>query len=146
MNLTMTFDPSDNGDLDRAEAVLAALRQPELRLEDQPSLGPGKRRPLGTVIDKITDPAKYGENRLGYLRRVAKAGSEGVAVSELLEQHFGGSYNAFGGTHSSIERSWKAHGGTEWAEQVISEIHERHVMYAPAIPMVLGLLDKPPVG
>lgn len=147
MELTLTIDPTDDGDLDRTEAVVAALRQLHRTMDDATPTDASTDRSLDAVIEKIANPAKYGENRVGYLRLVATAGIEGVAISELLETHFGASHNKFGGTHSSIERSWKALGGPRWTDQLISETPDsRHVMFAPAIPLVLGLVDGAPTG
>lgn len=143
MNFTLNIDPSDPDDIEQAAAVLAVLRRLGSPADPPtPSRGGGTAS-LEAVIEQIANPAKYGENRLGYLRRVAAAGAAGIAVSDLLEEHFGASYKGFGGTHSSIERSWRALGGSQWADQLIAETPDaRQVMYAPAIPLVQRLLGE----
>ena len=82
---------------------------------------------------------KYGEGRLGYLAAVAKAGDAGVDVQQLMKDHFGGSHQSYGGTHSSIEQTWRSQGGEAFAKKLIEDIDdgERQVMFADARELVL---------
>jgi hypothetical protein len=143
MLLSINIDPTESDDLDQAETVIAALRFAQGGGDPDGLLAASGKASLTAAIQQIANPNRYGENRLGYLRRVAAAGSGGVSISDLLEAQFGGNFNGYGGTHSSIERAWKALGGQQWSDELISTTpDDRQVMYAPAIPLVLDLVGE----
>ena len=129
MQISLSFNPLDPSEFVAMETALAALK-------------PNHADPseLRSVLHQVADPSKYGENRLGYLRLVAASGDAGIAVSQLKSDHFGGGHSGHGGTHSSIERSWRSLGGMRWAEELIDTVGGRQVMLAAARPIVLELL------
>jgi hypothetical protein len=143
MHMTLTLDPSDATDLDAVRSLLDRLTTHS---------PPPHASPAGTALPDLREiahsvvgaPGTYGDNRLGYLRRVAEAGDEGVDVAELLAEHFNGSHQSFGGTHASIERNWRAAGGSQHADQIIDDVRRegatRHVMHGPARELVLELI------
>ena len=99
VNITVTFDPDDAADLNKARAVLDRLS--------------------ATSDAEITDPEAihqkviallrgYGHNRVEYIRAVAKAAPGRARYEDLVA--IVGSSKALGGTHSSIERAWRAKG------------------------------------
>jgi len=143
MRMTLTLDPSDSTDLDAVRSLLDRLTphstQPHVSHAD--SAPPDLREIVHSVV---VGPGNYGNNRLGYLRRVAEAGDEGVDVASLLTEHFGGNHRRFGGTHTSIERNWKGSGGEQYAHRLIDDVHiegaTRQVMHGPARELVLELL------
>ena len=143
MHMTLTLDPSDPTDLDAVRSLLDRLTphstQPHVSHAD--SALPDLRQIVHSVA---VGTGKYGHNRLGYLRRVAEAGDEGVDSASLLTEHFGGNHRRFGGTHTSIERKWKSAGGNQHAPRLIDDVHTegttRQVMHGPARELVLELL------
>lgn len=143
MQIQLTIDPTKVEDLDQAETLLAAFRLAQGGGDPDGLLAAAGRESLTAVIQQLANPSRYGENRLGYLRKVAGAGADGIPVGELLEEHFEGNFKGYGGTHSSIERTWRALGGRQWADELIATTpDDRQVMYAPAIPLVLALLGE----
>jgi hypothetical protein len=141
MHITLSFDPTVSLELDQADTVLAAVRFAQGGGDPDGLLAAAGKESIRAVIQQLANPSRYGENRLGYLRRVALAGSDGVAVADLLAEHFNGDFNAYGGTHSSIERSWKALGGQQWAEELIATTPgDCQLMYAPAVSIVLEVV------
>ena len=143
MQVTLTFDPSEPEDVQAAEE---AVRRLGAQLADSPApmVVVGDRDDdvaLRHAVDAVLFSKTYGENRLGYLRRVAEAGEGGVDPRELLEEHFGGNSRRFGGTHSSIERTWRSAGGLRFARQLVDEnARGQHVMLPNARPVLLELL------
>lgn len=107
MNITLTIDPNDPADLDDASATIDAFRD---------RLSPPDPQDLVAIVRQLM--AGYGEGRTGYIRLVADAGDAGASQSAVAA-HFGGDGHAIGGTHSSVERSWKALGGLNFGDQLI---------------------------
>lgn len=89
---------------------------------------------IDKIIGAVADPYKYGEGRLGYMADVAVAGDSGAEISKLMEGHFDGKYQKMGGTHSSIEKTWRAQGGLAIAPMLIEDSADgsRHVMIPEA--------------
>src|SRR4051794_39182259 len=110
MNLTLSLDVDDPDEIGRAITML------QLLLPD-PTAAPK----IEDLILAIADNKKYGIGRLGYLAAVAAAGDDGAAVDSLLHDHFGGNYQSFGGTHASIEKSWRRLGGATFATKLIDD-------------------------
>jgi len=100
---------------------------------------PDRRPPLDPIIQALTDSDKYDRGRRGYMAMVAEAGDCGAECRAIIE-HFGqrGSL-AFGGTHSAIERAWRALKGTEWGPRLIwdSPDKKRQTMLPEARALVL---------
>ena len=99
VNVTVTFDPASAADLQQARALL-----------DQMS---------AALHTETTDPEAihqkviallrgYGHNRTEYIRAVAKASPGRARYEDLVA--IVGSAKAIGGTHSAIERAWRAKG------------------------------------
>lgn len=131
MNVTLTINTNDRDDLIEAADLLQNLL----------AVLPAPAEPLTTVIAKVANPAKFGDNRLGYLKLVAEAGDAGVEIDDLKANHFNGDHGRYGGTHSSVERAWKGSGGLAHAPELIAETPDRrHVMFPDARPLILELL------
>lgn len=146
MQVTITFDPTDATELDRAWTLMQTIA-------DSSSSTSGSAAPHSTsarttdgageaaleqIIATIADADAYGFNRRGYLRGLAEAGDEGIDVQEWRRNHFRGSHQRYGGTHSSIEKSWKALGGDQFAPELISEQAGRQLLLREARELVLA--------
>ena len=99
VNVTVTFDPSSTADIDRVRALL-----------DQLSGGSGTAAlDPETIHQKVIALLRgYGHKRVEYIRAVAKASPDRANYDELVG--IVGSAKAIGGTHSAIERAWRAKG------------------------------------
>ena len=99
VNVTVTFDPDDAADLSRARAVLDRLSS----ASDAETTDPE------AIHQKVIALLRgYGHNRVEYIRAVAKAAPGRARYEDLVA--IVGSSKALGGTHSSIERAWRAKG------------------------------------
>ena len=99
VNVTVTFDPDDAADLSRARAVLDRLSA----ATDAETTNPE------AIHQKVIALLRgYGHNRVEYIRAVAKAAPGRARYEDLVA--IVGSSKALGGTHSSIERAWRAKG------------------------------------
>ena len=98
--MTVSFDPGLEGDIEQARAILDRL-------------GADKADPGDPAIvrEKIIALLRgYGEKRTGYIRAVAQASPGRASFADLIA--IVGSAKAIGGTHSAIERAWRAKGMT----------------------------------
>src|SRR4051794_35359661 len=111
MNLKLEVDPNSPSDLQDAIELLE-------RLLDEPTDDPDPD--LAKIIGAVAHK-QYGAGRLGYLAAVAAAGDAGADIADLMRDHFGGSHHSFGGTHSSIEKTWRARGGEAFAAKLIDD-------------------------
>lgn len=128
MNLTLTLDPTDPVEIREAMRTLEQLLPPA---------DPDLARIIGAVANR-----KYGLARLGYLGSVADAGDQGVLIDTLMKDHFGGIYQSYGGTHASIEKTWRSQGGEAFAPSLIDSTADgRQVMIAAARDLVLTCID-----
>lgn len=98
-NVTVTFDPTNPADLEQAQALLDHYAQ--------------AHRPVSTDPDAIHQKViallrGYGHNRTEYIRAIAQASPERASYAHLVR--IVGSAKAIGGTHSAIERAWRAKG------------------------------------
>jgi hypothetical protein len=99
VNVTVTFDPDDAADLRKARAVLDRLSA----ASDAETTDPE------AIHQKVIALLRgYGHNRVEYIRAVAKAAPGRARYEDLVA--IVGSSKALGGTHSSIERAWRAKG------------------------------------
>ena len=97
VNVTVTFDPSDEAEIARVRALLDRIGQPPVDAPADPEV----------VHQKVVALLRgYGHNRIEYIRAVARAAPERAAYEDLVA--IVGSPKAIGGTHSSIERAWRA--------------------------------------
>src|SRR4051812_48029709 len=124
MHITLNLNTSES----EVREAIATLE----RLLPNPT--PKQLADLDTILGAVADPGKYGHGRLGYLDSVAKAGDKGASVDKLLNEHFAGNHQAFGGTHASIEKSWRALGGEAFAPKLIDDTPDgtRQVMIPEA--------------
>ena len=99
VNVTVTFDPDDAAELSRARAVLDRLSA---------ASDAGTTDPEAIHQKVIALLRGYGHNRVEYIRAVAKAAPGRAPYEDLVA--IVGSSKALGGTHSSIERAWRAKG------------------------------------
>jgi hypothetical protein len=98
VNITVTFDPSSTADIDRVRAQLDQLSG-----SGTAALDPE------TIHQKVIALLRgYGHKRVEYIRAVAKASPDRANYEELVG--IVGSAKAIGGTHSAIERAWRAKG------------------------------------
>jgi hypothetical protein len=96
--ITLTFDPDDPADVARARSILDRLATPELSSFD-PEL----------IVQKVVALLRgYGSKRTEYIRRVAESAPTAADYDDLVA--IVGSPKAVGGTHSAIERAWRAKG------------------------------------
>ncbi len=100
VNITVTFDPDNATDVARARSIVDQFgSQPASTTPSDPEV----------IHQKVIALLRgYGHNRIEYIRAVAKASPERAAYDELVG--IVGSAKAIGGTHSSIERAWRAKG------------------------------------
>src|SRR5947209_6517279 len=112
MQTTIAVDIEDPDDIQLAITTLKRLL---------PDPDPAAAPDLGAIVGTLADPNKYGLGRLGYLAAVAEAGDQGATVDSLLHDHFSGNHQAFGGTHASIEKTWRNKGGEAFAPKLIDD-------------------------
>ena len=99
VSVTVTFDPSNEADVAQAKAVIDQFGRDKSTVMTDPEL----------VHQKVIALLRgYGRSRIEYIRAVAKASPERAPYGELVT--LVGSPKAIGGTHSSIERAWRAKG------------------------------------
>src|SRR4051812_35955442 len=97
--VTITFDPGLEGDIEEARSILD-------RLSDQRTETPADPTVLQEKIIALL--RGYGEKRTEYIRQVALAAPGSASFGDLIAVI--GSAKAIGGTHSAIERAWRAKG------------------------------------
>jgi hypothetical protein len=105
VNVTISFDPADERDLQRARDLLDRLGDPHFR---DPRPGTSDPDPEAVHQKVIALLRGYGPKRTEYIREVAKASPGSARYEDLVA--IVGSPKAIGGTHSSIERAWRAKG------------------------------------
>jgi hypothetical protein len=99
VNVTVTFDPDDAADLNKARAVLDHLSAASHTETTDPE----------AIHQKVIALLRgYGHNRVEYIRAVAKAAPGRARYEDLVA--IVGSPKSLGGTHSAIERAWRAKG------------------------------------
>jgi hypothetical protein len=99
--VTITFNPDLEGDIEEARSILDRLSAQREQAATDPSV----------VREKIIALLRgYGEKRTEYIREVAKASPGAASFNDLIA--IVGSAKAIGGTHSAIERAWRAKGMT----------------------------------
>ena len=99
--VTITFNPDLEGDIEEARSILDRLSAERAGASTDPSV----------IREKIIALLRgYGEKRTEYIRAVAKAAPGAASFRELVA--IVGSAKAVGGTHSAIERAWRAKGMT----------------------------------
>ena len=141
-NVTITFDPDDPVDVARAVRHLQRFTPAEA------ASGPQASTPVGTdpVDDRelrnrvVSIVRGYGEGRHGYLRVIAEASPEWASYDDI-ERLFT-SPKGIGGTHSSIERSWRAMGAS--TEIIETDMHGNSRMAPEIAQVVLEVLDEYP--
>jgi hypothetical protein len=99
VNVTVTFDPASAADLQQARALLDQLSA---------ALHTETTDPEAIHQKVIALLRGYGHNRTEYIRAVAKASPGRARYEDLVA--IVGSAKAIGGTHSAIERAWRAKG------------------------------------
>ena len=142
MQATISFDPTEAQDVQRALTVLTVLAGSTASPADSGAIAApeatGPTVDLDQIIARIADARTYGYNRRRYLRGVAEAGDEGIDIGEWKRTHFADSHQKYGGTHSSIEKGWRGLGGERFAPALIWEEAGRHVMLPEARDHVLA--------
>jgi len=128
--VTISFDPDLEGEIERARSILDRLGAARAEAVTDPAV----------VHEKIIALLRgYGEKRTEYIRAVAKAAPGSASYADLIA--IVGSAKAIGGTHSAIERAWRAKGMTSTfistdaagdasmdlnlADMVLSVLHEQ---------------------
>lgn len=99
--ITITIDPDNPTDVAQARAILDRLA------ETQPSISLDPDVLRQKVIALLRG---YGSKRTEYIRLVASAAPGSVSFEDVVLVV--GSPKAVGGTHSAIERAWRAKGMT----------------------------------
>jgi hypothetical protein len=97
--VTITFDPDLEGDVEAARTILDKLSR------SRADAGVASAVLREKVIALLRG---YGEKRTEYIRMVAQASPGFASFSDLVAVV--GSAKAIGGTHSAIERAWRAKG------------------------------------
>jgi hypothetical protein len=99
--ITITFDPDNPADVAHARSILDRLSEPEAITTLDPEV----------IRQKVIALLRgYGSKRTEYIRQVAQAAPGQAAFADLVAVV--GSAKAIGGTHSAIERAWRAKGMT----------------------------------
>jgi hypothetical protein len=97
--ITITFDPDNPADVAQARSYLDRLSEPEAAEPVDPEI----------VGQKVVALLRgYGVKRTEYIRLVALASPAAADYDDLVAVI--GSPKAVGGTHSAIERAWRAKG------------------------------------
>lgn len=97
--MTITFNPDLEGDIEEARSILDRLTDGRADTSTDPVV----------LREKIIALLRgYGEKRTEYIRQVALAAPGRAAFADLIAVV--GSAKAIGGTHSAIERAWRAKG------------------------------------
>jgi hypothetical protein len=100
-SVTITFDPDLEGDIEEARSILDRLGRTSTETSADPEV----------LREKIIALLRgYGEKRTEYIRQVALAAPGRASFTDLIAAI--GSAKAIGGTHSAIERAWRAKGMT----------------------------------
>ncbi|MGX6608117.1 hypothetical protein ACWKSP_39255 [Micromonosporaceae bacterium Da 78-11] len=128
--VTITFNPDLEGDIEDARSILSRLSADRADTSVDPTV----------LREKIIALLRgYGEKRTEYIRQVALAAPKSAQFADLIAVV--GSAKAIGGTHSAIERAWRAKGmsttfittegngdaymAPDLAEIVLSVLHDR---------------------
>src|ERR671939_374243 len=99
--VTISFDPDLEGEIEQARSILDRLGAARAEALADPAV----------LREKIIALLRgYGEKRTEYIRAVAKAAPGSASYADLIA--IVGSAKAIGGTHSAIERAWRAKGMT----------------------------------
>jgi hypothetical protein len=99
--ITITLDPDVEGDVAAARSILDRLGAAQAKTVVDPSV----------IREKVIALLRgYGEKRTEYIRHVAQASPRQASNADLIA--IVGSAKAVGGTHSAIERAWRAKGMT----------------------------------
>jgi hypothetical protein len=99
--VTITLNPASASDIDEARAILDRLSAATPTAATDPAV----------VREKVIALLRgYGQKRTEYIRHVAQASPAPAANADLIA--IVGSAKAVGGTHSAIERAWRAKGMT----------------------------------
>lgn len=99
VQITLSFDPDNANEVRRARALLEQLSAAQAT--EPPD--------AETLHQKVIALLRgYGHNRTEYIRQVAKASPKAASYEDLVA--IVGSAKAIGGTHSAIERAWRAKG------------------------------------
>jgi hypothetical protein len=97
--ITVSFDPDDPADVARARSVFDRLTQAEAPAATEPEVL--RQRVIALLRG-------YGQKRTEYIRQVAQCSPLPADYADLVATV--GSPKAVGGTHSAIERAWRAKG------------------------------------
>ena len=126
--VTITFDPDDPRDLAAAQRHLARFTR-----------GASPATPDDELRERVTALIRgYGKGRLSYLRLIAEASPEAAPYRDI-EALFD-SPKAIGGTHSSIERSWRGMGAT--TDIIETDMNGSSKMAPDLARLVLEVLDE----
>jgi len=99
--VTITLNPDLDSDIEAARAILNKLSSARSAAAIPPSV----------IREKVIALLRgYGEKRTEYIRLVAQAAPGFASFTDLVAVV--GSPKAVGGTHSAIERAWRAKGMT----------------------------------
>ncbi len=99
--VTITFNPDLEGEIEEARSILDRLSAARAEASTDPAV----------VREKVIALLRgYGAKRTEYIRQVAQAAPAAADYDDLVA--IVGSPKAVGGTHSAIERAWKAKGMT----------------------------------
>ena len=99
--VTITFNPDLEGDIEEARSILDRLSESRAETSTDPAV----------LREKIIALLRgYGQKRTEYIRQVALAAPGRASFADLIAVV--GSAKAIGGTHSAIERAWRAKGMT----------------------------------
>jgi len=97
INITVTFDPTNQADIEQAQALLDHYGSVHRPVTIDPE----------AIHQKVIALLRgYGRNRTEYIRAIAQSSPESAPYDDLVR--IVGSAKAIGGTHSAIERAWRA--------------------------------------
>jgi len=100
VNITISFDPADDSEVKQARALIDRV--------SGAAAAPAPADPEAVHQKVIALLRGYGHNRTEYIRAVAQASPGRASYDDQVA--IVGSPKAIGGTHSAIERAWRAKG------------------------------------
>lgn len=132
MNVTLTFDPQNASDVAQARQLLDRLAQADSTFTD-----------TETVRQKVIALLRgYGQKRIDYIRYVAQAAPSSASYDDLVG--IVGSAKGLGGTHSAIERNWRAKDMTgPFIETGIDGSARMDLLLADVVLSVIHEIEEP---
>ncbi|GAA3625582.1 hypothetical protein GCM10022223_48440 [Kineosporia mesophila] len=130
--VTLTFDPDNPAEVEKARALLDRL----VPARSAPDPETVRQRVIALLRG-------YGEKRTEYIRHVARASPGSADYDDLVA--IVGSPKAVGGTHSAIERAWRAKNmpGPFIATDDLGSAHMDETLADIVLAVLHDVIDEP---